>query len=248
MRRLTFNSRDDETGDRSPVARALAPITGATPARRRSQLLPASPADVADDVEVAARRFYSGLAGAWDNIGIAEAVENIRDQCSSVMAVQATWLAFEAFGLQNKILPRKYLFDIPSLPLGRYLSTPSHAIKIPDLFQLLTAHFWSTGLLWASTSIFVPLLFSYFYNLTVRDVKRQGSRVTVARHGFDPLIFNVVRALLAWTVYGHGYTFGILDKRVIHSVDHSILGGYNTILIGSYVGIIVALYEAAQRK
>lgn len=249
-RQLTMISSDEGTGDRSPIAQALAPITGATPARprRRSQLLPPSPADVADDVEVAARRFYSGLADAWENSGITEITDNIRDKCSSVLAIQATWLAIEAFGLQNKILPRKFFFDIPSIHLGRRFATPSYAIKIPDLFEILTAKFWSTSLLWAATSIFVPLLFSYFYNLSVRDVKRHGNRVTVARYGFDPLIFNLVKAILAWTVYGQGYTFGVLDKSVVYSVNHAILGGYHTILIGSYVGIIVSLYDAAQRK
>lgn len=152
----------------------------------------------------------------------------------------------EAFGLQNKVLPRKFLFDIPSIHLSRDVSTPSYAIKIPDLFSILGADFWSTSLLWASTSIFIPLLFSYFYNLSVR---RHNTRAAAAaRHGFDPLIFHIVKAILAWTVYKQGATFGVLDKQVIYTVNHAVIGGYQTMLIGSFVGILVALYEAALRK
>lgn len=232
------------------MAQALAPITGATPARprRRSELLPASPADITEDVEAATRRFYASLTNAWERFGIADVTDTIRDKCSSIEAIQATWLALEAVGLQYKVLPRRYAFDIPSIHVGGRYSTPGYGIRIPDLFQILTADFWSMSLLWASTSIFVPLLFAYIYNLSVRDVKRGGNRVTVARYSFDPLVYNIVKAILAWTVYAQGYTFGFLNKHVILSVDAAMLGGHNLILIGSYVGILVSLYDAAQRK
>ena len=150
--------------------------------------------------------------------------------------------------MRSKILPDRYAFDIPSVHLGGRYSTPGKAIRIPDLFQILSADFWSMSLLWASTSIFVPLLFSYIYNLSVRDVKRGGTRVSVARYAFDPLVFNIVKAILAWTVYVQGHTFGFLSRHVILSVDAAMLGGHNLMLIGSYVGILVALYDAAQRK
>lgn len=216
--------------------------------RRRSQLLPASPADVADDVEDATKKFYSGLSSIWNDTRIPEIADTIREHCSSGLAVQATALALEAYGLQNTVLPRRYAFDVPSVRLGR-TSTPSYAITLPDLFQLVTGGFWYNTLLWSSTSIFIPLLFSYFYNVSTRDARRPRTRaVTAAGHGFDPLIFNVAKALLTYIIYGQGYNFGLIDRRAISAVSMSMIGGYQGMMIGSYVGILVALYEAVLNK
>lgn len=162
--------------------------------------------------------------------------------------MQATILGFEAFGLQNTVLPRKYFFDVPSFHLGTTVSTPSYAVKMPDLFQLLTAGFWSTSLLWASTSIFIPLLFSYFYNLSSLNKRHRTRSTTAAHYGFDPLIFNIVKALVAFVVYGKGQTFGLVNATTVATVDYAVLGGYNSIVIGSLVGVVVSLYEAAQSK
>ena len=190
---------------------------------------------------------YSGLNDLYSVSGISERIENLRELCSSVTGVQMTFLFLEAAGLQRKLLPLKYAFDIPSFRLLG-LSTPSIPFMLPDLFRLVDPTFWVSSTLWATTSIFVPALFAYFYNLSTRDVKRGGARVTVTRYRFDPLMFNVVKAIMTLIVYYSGYTFGLFDSSAALLVNDAIFGGYRGILVGSYVGILAALYEAAQRK
>lgn len=125
----------------------------------------------------------------------------------------------------------------------------SIAVFLPDLFILLTGYYWSATLLWASTSIFVPALFAYFYNLTVRDVKRGARIVPVARYAADPLTFHVVKALATWLVYNQGVSFGDwVDPIVAERIELALYGGHTATLIGSAIGALAALYEAAQKK
>ena len=141
-----------------------------------------------------------------------------------------------------------WAFDIPASPKIVGIGTPSIPIPVPDLFRLLTGEFWSTTFLWSSTSLLLPLLFAYFYNLGLHEVKRHGARVTVARYSADPLTFNVVKALLTFLAYGQGVTLGLFSNKVAYRVDHAMFGGYQGVLIGAYVGILAAIYDAAQRK
>ena len=242
----------DDGGAASPSSQAMVLTTSAvakTPGRpRRRSELPPSPADVADDVEYATTKLYSGIDDLITVSGIPETIENVRELCSSVTSVQMTFLFLEAAGLQRYLLPWKATgFAIPSYHLLG-INTPPVPVMLPDLFSLLTAKFWATSLLWASTSVFVPLVFAYFYNLSTRDVKRHGARVTVARYSADPMTFSVVKALITWMVYSQGYMFGFIDDAVASHVHLAMFGGYQEIMIGSYVGAIAALYEAAQRK
>ena len=94
----------------------------------------------------------------------------------------------------------------------------------------------------------IPAIFSYFYNLTTRTVRRHGVVVNVVRYEYDPFVFNIVKALLTWTIYGQGFYYGIVDYEVADRVDRATYGGYQGILIGCYVCIVASLYEAAQRK
>ena len=159
--------------------------------------------------------------------------------------MQTTLLFVEALALQREILPWRYAFDIPPLAM---LGTPSIPVSIPDFFLLLTSFFWSTTLLWLTTSVVVPAGFAYFYNLSTRTVKRGGYKTSVARYTADPLVFNVVKALLSYVVYERGYTFGLFDNMVSYRVEHAMFGGSKGMLIGSGVGILASLYEAAQTK
>lgn len=213
----------------STVTSALSPsgqLISRTPAprastRRRSELPgPPSPSDVADVVEYESTKFASGVHDLYVRSGITENIEYLREMCSSVTAVQMTFLMLEAFALQRRVLPWRYMFDIPATGF-----TGSIAIFLPDLFVLLTGFYWSTTLLWSATSIFVPMLFAYFYNLTMRDVKRGNARVTVAKYAADPFTYNVVKALLTWLVYVKGVNFGFIDPEVAERVDLAIYGG-----------------------
>ncbi|WPG97300.1 Hypothetical protein R9X50_00007400 [Acrodontium crateriforme] len=238
-----------EAEDLPSPSQAVAAVTSAivkrTPKPRKVEL-PVSPSDVANQVELQASKVYSRLDEAYSASGIQDFIDRARVVCSSVSGVQLTSLLVEAFAIQNTILPWKYVGDFPMPPLPGLPAT--YAIKLPDLFILLTSFFWSTTLLWLSTSVVIPAIFAYFYNLTIRDVKRHGERVTVVRHSTDPLVFDVVKALATFIVYGNGVTFGIINPTVAERVDNSFYGGYNGVLIASGIGIIASLYEAAQRK
>lgn len=225
-----------------------------TTARRVAQRLPraslpgpASPAEIADQVELQTARLSAGVNDLWSVSGIPERIAGLREKCSTIHGVTLTTLFVELYGLGRHLLPRNYLFDLPWLPIfGMPARIPIH---YSNLFALLTGRFWATALLWSATSIFLPLLFGYFYNLTFRDVRRRDVTVAKPRHQVDPLTFHVVKALVSYLVYTEHVTFGFLDPFVIEMVRVSMLGGtHQTILLGSYIGILASVYEAAQAK
>ena len=237
-----------ESASQAVVPKSTA-VTARTPGRpRRRSELPPSPADVADDIEYAATRMYASVNDLYTVSGISERLDQLRDLCSSVTGVQMTFLILEGLALQQQLLPWKTAMMIPSFHLLG-MEIPDILLPLPDLFALVTSDFWYPATLWATTSIFIPLLFAYFFNLTTRDVKRHGAHVTVMRYRADPLTFNVVKALMTWIVYQSQYTlFGLFDPDVALSINHAMFGGHRQMLVGSCIGMLAALYEAAQRK
>ncbi|PPJ56986.1 hypothetical protein CBER1_00521 [Cercospora berteroae] len=236
----------------SPVASALSPSTQLNPrtpglrggARRQSQLPgPPSPAAVAELAEDASREVVTNFKDLYNRSGIDEQIANLREILSGVQGIHLTVLLLEAIALQRKIFPWDYAFSIPATPI-----TPERAVFLPNLFILLTSLYWSTTLTWSFASIFVPLLFAYFYNLTIRDVKRGNVRVAVARYAADPMTYNLVKALGTWLVFKKGVTFGVINPETVLRIEQGIWGGSNALLIGAGLGAIGALYEAAQRR
>lgn len=212
--------------------------------QRRRSSLPPSPTVIVDEVEHATSNFYAGLGDIYTLSGIPEAFEMARESCSSLAAVHATFLFLEAYSLQKVLLPWKYAFDIPAI---HAIGTPSYAVSAPDLFVLLSPSFWLPTLLWSATNIFIPLLFAYFYNLTVHTVKRNNARVRVVRYNYDPFTFNVVKSLVISTVYGAGVLHGYVDDDIVAVVDGSQYGNFGGMLMGTYVCGLYALWEATQR-
>ena len=193
---------------------------------------------------------YAGINDLYTGSSLPETIDSVRELCSSVTGVQLSVLFLEALGLQRHLLPWQIVSVIPSYTLFG-LNTPTIPVMLPNLFLLLDPNFWSTSILWASVSILIPLFFAYFYNLSIRDVKRHGNRVTVARYQADPLTFHVVKALATVIIFDKTFKFtfgGLLDQSVVQEVESAVYGGYRGMLLGSYVGMIAALYEAAQRK
>ena len=236
----------------SPITSALSPsgqLNPRTPAlrastRRQSQLPgPPSPAAVAELAEDASRNFVAGFQDLYSVSGIDTQIYNLRETLSSVTGIHLTVLLLEGIALQREIFPWKYAFDIPST-----LITPSKAVLVPDVFILLTGFYWSATLTWALTSIFIPLLFAYFYNLTMRDVKRGNVRVAVARYAADPFTYNIVKAVVTWLVYDKGITFGVFAPEAVDRVQQGILGRSTGMIIGAGIGGAGALYEAVQRR
>lgn len=177
--------------------------------------------------------------------GIDDHIANLREACSSVMAIQTTFLLIEAFALQRKVMPLEWQFNTPAVPAAHI---PSISVFLPDLFILLSGFYWSTTLLFSATNVILPWILAYFYNLTIRDVKRGNARVSVARYQADPFTFNVVKGLLVWLVYGQGVTFGFIDRDALKAVNASIYGGATAMIVSSVIGATAALYEAAQRR
>lgn len=123
----------------------------------------------------------------------------------------------------------RYLTTLPAMPA---LGTGELAIKIPDLFALLTLGFWGPVGLWLSTSVAMPLLGAWFFNLTM------GERM------YDPMSFNVVKGLVAWIVYARGGVSG--ESRAV--VERGVPGGAVGMMVGAGVGGLVNLYEVLLRK
>ncbi|KAK4541630.1 hypothetical protein LTR36_007774 [Oleoguttula mirabilis] len=229
----------------SATSSLLTKRTPGRPSKRESQILPPSPADVANLAEYETNQVYAGLNDMYSVSGIPESIDNVRDICSSVTGVQMAFLLLEAIALSREVIPWVYAFEIAGI---RGYGMPTIAVYYPDLFKLLTSDFWLPTLLWSATSLLIPSLFAYFFNLTIREVKRHGALVSVARYTVDPLTFNIVKALLTWMVYGKGIGFGIIDPFTAITASNAMFGGYNGVLIGCYVCIVASVYEAAQRN
>ena len=111
------------------------------------------------------------------------------------------------------------------------LGTGPFAIKIPDLFALLTLAFWGPFTLWAITSIFLPLLGAYFINL-------KGSS------GYDAVSYNATKALVAWVVYIRDGVSG--ESKAV--VERGLYGGATGMLVGAGVGGLAAFYDAVLNR
>lgn len=175
-----------------------------------------------------------------------EGVEDLRERLSTVRAVIASALLVEAAGLSRETLPWRYAFDTPAISA---LGIANKSVYAPDFFVLLTPQFWSASLLWTSTSLLLPLLASYFVNLTRKTVSPR-TRAAVRDEGqFDPLVFNVVKALVTYLVYAKHVTFyGTWSEETIGRVSGAVWGSYEGILIGAAVGGLVSLYDAVLKK
>jgi hypothetical protein len=230
-------------------------------ASRVSQVdLPASPAQLA---EVADQSFQAAKTKAgelWDKTRIEEAIEIVRENASSVVFIQLAVLFVEAVGLEWNTLKTAHAFDSPSVA---QLNMSSREVYLPDLRILLTNDFWAPATLWSLTSWVLPLLFSYFFNLTLRSNTRHKS--SSKQYTIDPLTFNIARALLAYNAYslatvdaglaGQPGTivartpgWGPFAEATVNTVRTQVPGGYYGLQIGSIVGILVSLYDAALKK
>ena len=186
------------------------------------------------------------LNQAWERSGTTELLDSVRTSASTVVGVELLALAVEWYGLGQETFPWAYAFDVPAIEA---LGTSSYAVKLPDLFLLFTTFFWSPTGLWLGTSLFLPLLFAYFFNFT-SQIKTPRTRAAAASvHTFDPLTFNVVKALTTWLVYSQGLRLGgIVSDATVARVNGAFPGGYGGVMIGAGVGGLVSIYEAILQK
>ena len=122
----------------------------------------------------------------------------------------------------------RYMTTLPAVPA---LGIGNMAIKMPDLFALLTWQFWGPVGVWYFTSIALPLLGSWFINL-----RGDG--------GHDAVSFNAVKALVAWIVFMKGGLGG--ESKAV--VERGVPGGPAGLLVGAGVGILAGVYDAVLKR
>jgi hypothetical protein len=244
---LTSNSDESEieqatTRARSALVRTPARSTALSNLGFASNLpLPPSPAVVADRRTTLLR---SKVSQAYEESGIIEQTQAARETLSSLVAIHFVINAFELYRLRAEVLPSRYAFTIPELPIIR---TSEYPVSIPDLFLLLTSSFWGPATLWAFTSIFIPLGSAYFFNLTSKP--RARSHNQHFNYTFDPLTFNIVKALLTFVIYGQDVTFGgLVDLEYVARINSALYGGWIGPIVGSGIGALVTVYEAIIKK
>ncbi|KAF4302028.1 hypothetical protein SLS57_003768 [Botryosphaeria dothidea] len=231
----------------TPVqTKAIATRTPRSVQRVAAQVpLPPSPAVVTDAIERQTAIVKESVGNAWTNSGVTDYAEYIREVLSSVVGVEAAVVLVEAFYLQKQVMPWFYFFDIPAI---NALGTNSYPVQFPELFVLLTSSFWSPSLLWANTSLFIPLFFAYFFNLTLKSTV-PGVTSKKPAYQVDPLTFNIAKALVSYMVYGQGVRFsGLVADETVLTVADALPGGHHGVLIGAGIGALASIYEAVLKR
>ena len=208
--------------------------------------LPPSPAAVADAIDNSTAELRSKVDDIWEEARVWDRAETLRDPLSSVVSIETAVLAIEVLGLGSRALPLRYAFTIP--PIAGFTSS-AWPVHLPDLFLLLTTSFWSPVTLWVFTSFAIPLVFAYFFNLTLRAKRAHSSpRVHFTlqpTHRVDPLTFNVVKALVAYLVYSQDARLGrFIAQETVDAVRTAVPGGLDGLFISSAIGALGSIYEA----
>ena len=239
----------------------MAVVPTRTPARPSTLFpsLPPSPAVVTDAIDRQTTRVRQTMSAAWDASGMTERLNALRSSLSSVNTIEMLILSIELYGLCGEIIPMRYVTTVPAVSTVR---TPDFPVRIPDLFVLVSGSFWAPFSLWLTTSVILPYIFAYFFNLSLKVQQPSptghgyGTRRTTAaasqgspRMSFDPLVFNVAKAIISYLVYANQFTFWDLFSLLsVERVVLAIPGGLAGLLTGSAVGTLGSLYEAVLRK
>ena len=209
--------------------------------------LPPSPQVVTQMISRSQANLSNKVTELYNKSGTTEAVEGLRDTASTVVAIQVIALLVEAVGLQRTTFPWRYAFTIPAIPAIR---TKAYSVSLPDFFVLVTGDFWAPSIFWLTTSLFVPLLFAYFFNFS-HSIRGAGTRTRSAPHvyKFDPLTFNVSKALLTWLVFSQGFRYNNFWSDItVTLVDKALYGGHQSVYVASAIGALASIYEAILQK
>jgi hypothetical protein len=215
-----------------------------------AQQLPPSPAIVTDAIDRQTARMREGLETAWTDSGVVEYQHAVRSALSSLKAVETIVLLLEGGSMLKELVPLRYLTTTPAVEA---IHLPSLPIKVPDLFVLLSGSFWAPFTLWLLSGLILPLIAAYFINLSYQAATggsggvRRGRSSSVAsdRASFDPLTFNIAKALLVYKVYvDHFGFFDLFSHYTIAKVNASVPGHWGGMLTGTAIGVIGTLYEA----
>ena len=206
--------------------------------------LPASPAQMADAIDRQSIVIQAKVNALVEKSGVVEGVEYLRNSFSTVDAISTGLAIFEGLALSRTTMPWKHAFDIPPIEA---IGTSRQPIKLPDLFQLVTPHFWYTSLAWGTSSLIIPLVFAYFFNFTRKA--RQASGPRKLEYNVDPMTFHLAKLILTFAVYGQGYRlFGFISEEVAKDVRDHIVGGSIGMATTALIGLSFAFYEPILRR
>ena len=180
--------------------------------------------------------------------GVTQYVDLIRDRVSSTRSIESIAVGLEAVSLLNQLLPKKTLFMVPAIDA---IGMPEWAFKGSDLFLILTYDFWATLSFWSMTSMLLPLLSAYIFNITLKAKHGEAkhSRQSHPAVQYDPLTFNLSKALITWLVYVQNVEYhGLASEQTKQTILNSVPGGYQGVLAATGIGVITSLYEAILRK
>lgn len=203
--------------------------------------MPPSPSAVTDLVERQTEIATREIQRYYYSFNIPSYLSNIRENLSSVLAVETAFLLLEAWGLQHATLPWRYAFSLPPSALTGDKTIP---MFFPDFFVLLTGEFWSPTILWVVTSLLLPTIAGWLVNFNlVYGTARQGG------YEVDPLVFNITKVLVTWLVYSQGMRFGgLVTNDTVRIVENALLGGWRGVTIGAVVTATMTMYEAVLRR
>lgn len=224
-----------------------------TPARAFNQVLervplPATPAHIAEAVDRSAVAVRRRVSTYYQESGITEASHATRDALSTVTSVLFCVAGFELWSISKEILGKVYAFTIPA---SNVLGTPDYPVYVTDMFLLLTSSFWSPALTWVLTSIVLPCLAGWFFNLRATSAAQRTGRPrsSASEHVVDPLTFSIAKALISYVVYAQGVTFnGLLSETSVNRLNTGVYGGYKGILVGTAITGLVSIYDAVLKK
>ncbi|KAL2827701.1 hypothetical protein BJY01DRAFT_228928 [Aspergillus pseudoustus] len=255
VRRRTTKPREPKE-DREPTDESDVPAQ--TPTRALAEVavqLPPSPSVVTEVIDRQTTQWRKSISDAWKNSGVQERSDSLRTTLSSVRSVEVIVTILEGFGVLAEVLPRRHLTTIPPIDA---LRSPALPIKIPDVFVLVDSSFWAPVSLWLLTSLLLPLTVAYFFNISLQVAQSSSGPASRTRRSsitrnpqadFDPLSFNIAKALISYLVYAHGFTFwNIYSKVSVETVNASIPFQYAGILTGAAIGAIGTFYEAILKK
>ena len=211
-------------------------------------VFPPSPAVVADAIERQTAVVTTKVGAFMDRSGVSEAADFMREMLSSVHGIETVITLIEALGLQRETLPWTTSLTLPPI---RFIKSEESIVFLPNLFEILTAKFWNTSLLWLTTTAMLPALFGYFFNLTLhggRTGLQTRSSGKKPQHTVDPLTFNVTKALLSWLIYSQGIRFGFLANETVDRVNVAVFGGVQGLMIGAAIGGLASVYDAVLKK
>jgi hypothetical protein len=189
----------------------------------------------------------------YKDSGITEATQTTREWLSTVHSVVSAIALFELYKLRQELLPDRYAFTVPAVKL---LGTSDWPVHLPDMFALVTAAFWVPALTWALTSVVLPGVGGYFFNLGAahRQAASSSGRRRSGGQGrdeyaVDPLMFSVLKAVVTYVVYAQGVTFGgLVQPDAVSRINSALYSGWKGVLVGTAVSGLTAVYDAVLRK